>query len=68
MKDIKRYSLALPSSTYNKIKEVAQEEEKTILQIFKEFLKIGLYVYECQKEGKRVVIEDGKKRKEIFIL
>ena len=62
MTDKKRYNLTLPVSLYEKVKEIASENDSTILNVIKMFIKIGIKLYNSDKNGSEVIIRDENGR------
>ncbi len=67
MSEEKRYNLALPEEMFNRVKEIADAEHTTFLEVLKRFIKLGFKVYDAYIQGKEFIIRDGDKEKEVII-
>lgn len=55
------YSLSLPSEVLDEIKRVADKEETSILQVLRNFIKLGLAYYRMrdQDPNTQIIIRQG---------
>ena len=65
---IKRYNLSIPKDLYDEVQSMADEEETTVLEIFKRLMKIGFVLYKKQREPDIhfIIRENGKDDKEVI--
>ena len=65
----KRYTLVLPEALYDEVEKIAQDEETTVIEIIRRFIKLGLLAMELQASPSgALIIREGDKEREIFIL
>jgi len=66
---VKRYSLNLPCDVYDKVKEVADENDTSVMELLKRFIKLGLVAAEVEKdENSELIIRQNGKDKELMIM
>ncbi len=66
--ELKRYNLVLPTELYNDIKQAADKENTTVVDLLRKFIKIGLLVLETQEEpGSALIIREGDTEQQILI-
>jgi hypothetical protein len=65
----KRYNLVLPSNLYEEVQAVADEQNTSIPDLLKRFIKIGLLVAKLSRSPDTTLIirEGGKERELVFI-
>jgi len=64
-----RYNLVLPKDVYEEVKTVARERNTSVLEVFKQFIRIGLMVVAIGKSpDKHLIIREGEQEREIIIL
>ena len=59
-KERKRYNLVLPTEVYEKVKQIAEEEDTSVLELMKKFIKLGLLAVEVEKDEDSELILRGK--------
>ncbi len=66
----KRYSLALPAPLYEELKKVADEEDKSVVEVLRQYIRLGLYVTKMQKTSDKYlcVTRDGEPLERIVVL
>jgi hypothetical protein len=45
----KRYNLVLPEEMFNEVKRVADEQQTSMVEVIRKFIKLGLMVFEMQE-------------------
>jgi hypothetical protein len=65
----KRYNLVLPSHLYEEVQTVANEQNTSIPELLKRFIKIGLLVAKLSQSPDTTLIirEGGKEREVVFV-
>ena len=65
----KRYNLVLPSHLYEEVQIVANEQNTSIPDLLKRFIKIGLLVAKLSQSPDTTLIirEGGKEREVVFV-
>jgi hypothetical protein len=65
----KRYNLVLPSHLYEEVQTVANEQNTSIPDLLKRFIKIGLLVAKLSQSPDTTLIirEGGKEREVLFV-
>jgi len=64
-----RYNLVLPKDVYEAVKAVARDRNTSVLEVFKQFIRIGLMVVAIDKSpDKHLIIREGEQEREIIIL
>lgn len=57
--DVTRYNLSLPSPLMESLQKMADDECTTVLEIIRKFIKLGIILIESQKNGGKVILEQG---------
>jgi len=69
MAKTRRYNLVIPEDLFAKVQELAEEEQTTVVEIFRRFTKLGLLATEIQKKpDAALVLKEGDQEKHILIL
>lgn len=69
MAKTKRYNLVIPEDLFDKVRQVAEEEQTTVVEIFKRFTKLGLLATEIQKNpDAALIVKEGDQEKQLLIL
>ncbi len=65
----KRYNLVLPTHLYEEIQSLANEQDTSVLDLLKRFIKIGLLVAKLSQSPDNALIirEGGKEREVVFV-
>ena len=65
---IKRYNLGIPEDLYQEVRDMADAEATTVLEIFKRLMKVGLVLYKKQKDPNTcfIIREKGKDDREVI--
>ncbi len=65
----KRYNLILPTSLFDQIELLADDESASILEMLKRFIKIGLMITTlAQSPDTKVIIREGDRERELVFL
>ena len=65
VKGVKRYQLVLPNSLYVRVAQAAEEQDITVVQLLRAYIKLGLMVSEAEKHpGAELILRtpDGEKQ------
>ena len=63
-----RYNLDLPTDTYNKLKEIAAEEETSIANLLRRATGLLIYIRSIRDDpGARLLVERGGETQELVI-
>jgi hypothetical protein len=66
---LKRYNLVLPQDLFDEIKEVADNEGTTVVEVIRKFVKLGLIAVKIQNEpGSALIIREGDSEQQLLIL
>lgn len=65
---MKRYNLTIPDELFNKMEEVAANEQTSVVDILKRYIKVGLLVDEVRSNGGKLLIRENNVDREIVIL
>lgn len=66
---VKRYNLVLPNSLFDEVQALANEENVSILELLKRFIKIGLVVTKLsQSPNASFIIREGERERELVLL
>lgn len=49
-KQQKRYNLVLPEGLFNRVQELADEEETSVVELLRKFIKLGLLAVDIEKD------------------
>ena len=66
LKGQKRYSLVLPEDLFNKVKEIADSRQTTVVDIIRKFMTLGLIA--TQDDVTLFIKQEGKEVRELLIL
>ena len=64
---IKRYNLVLPEALYNDVQALAKNENVSVLELLKRFIKIGLVLTKISPDASIIIREGGKERELILL-
>lgn len=65
----KRYNLVLPSPLFEEVQTLANEQNTSVLELLKRFIKIGLLVAKLsQSPNTAVIIREGDKEREVLFM
>lgn len=68
-KKVKRYNLVLPNSLFDEVQILANDENISILELLKRFIKIGLLVTKlAQSPNVSLILREGDRERELVLL
>jgi len=65
LKGVKRYQLVLPNALYARVQQAAEDQDVTVVQLLRAYIKLGLMVSEAEKQpGTELILrtQDGEKQ------
>lgn len=66
---VKRYNLVLPNSLFDEVQALADDENTSVLELLKRFIKIGLIVTKLsQSSNASLVLREGDRERELVLL
>lgn len=69
MSDPKRFNLTMPMETFEELEAISQTDGRTVVDVIRRFISLGMLIREIQARGAEVLIrEEGKEDKLIVIL
>ena len=70
MKDkTKRYNLVLPQPLFDELQKIADERHSTVLEVLKQFIRLGLLVSKTEMSpGARVIVREGERERELMLI
>lgn len=64
----KRYNLVIPEELFNEVKNVADKQGTTTVEVIRKFIRIGLLAEKTQSEpGSALIIREGDTERQILI-
>lgn len=67
--DVKRYNLALPRSLFEEVERIAKEEQTTVVDVLRRYVKLGLIASRLENTPDAALfIREGNKEREIVFL
>ena len=67
--DSKRYNLVIPRELFEKVEEIARENQATVIEILKRFIKLGLIASEVERDPEaKFLIREGETEREVVFL
>ncbi len=68
-KKTKRYSLVFPESLFEEMQQVADDEQVTLIELFRKYVKLGLIVTKMKDNPDiSFVIREGNREREILLI
>ncbi len=65
----KRYNLVLPQPLFDELQSVADERHATVLEVLKQYIRLGLLVSKAEKSPDvSVVIREGERERELMLI
>lgn len=65
----KRYNLALPEDMFDKLQQIADEQDATILDVIKKCIKVGLLAYQTENNpDSALIIREGDLERQILMI
>ncbi len=66
---VKRYNLVLPMDLFNAIQQIADEEQTTVVEMLRRFIKLGLIAIDIARDpNSKLIIREGNRDQEILLL
>lgn len=66
---VKRYNLALQQSLYDELRQEADRQGITFVELARKFFRIGLIVTKAQSDsGATIIIQDEGREKEVIFI
>lgn len=66
---VKRYNLVIPQELFQEVKEIADKEQTTVLEIFRRFIKLGIFVSSMQdRPDSSLILREGDSETRIVFL
>jgi hypothetical protein len=66
---LKRYNLVLPEEMFSEVKRVADEQQTSVAEVIRKFIKLGLMVIEIQETtGLTLVVKKEDEEQKIIVL
>lgn len=66
---VKRYNMALPFELYTELREVANQEHTSVVELIRKFIKLGLIVLRIERDpDAKIIIHDSKGKRELQML
>jgi hypothetical protein len=67
--NMKRYNLVLPNNLYDEVQALANDENVSVLELLKRFIKIGLVVTKLnQSPNASLIIREGDRERELVFI
>jgi hypothetical protein len=64
---VKRYNLVIPEPLFNEVQQLADEENTTVVDLFRRFIKLGLMVAKITRTPDTAfIIKEGDREREII--
>jgi hypothetical protein len=68
-KNLKRYNMVLPEPLYLELQDAAKQNDITIVELLRRFIKLGLIVHKVSKDpGAAFLIRTGDTEREVLFL
>ena len=65
----KRYNMVLPQPLFDEIQRIADERHSTVLEVLKQFIRLGLLVSKAEKSlDAAVIIREGDRERELMLI
>lgn len=65
----KRYNLIMSQFLFDELQAIADERHSTVLEVIKQFMRLGLFVFRVGKSSEAaVIIREGDREREIVLL
>jgi hypothetical protein len=66
---LKRYNLALPPELFERLQAVAREQNTTVVEVLRRFIKLGLIATEIEKRpDAKLIIREGEAETQILLI
>lgn len=68
-KRVKRYNLVLPEDLFDELQAVADQEQTTVVDVIRKFIKLGLLVVQADKSpDSKIIIREGETERELIFV
>lgn len=64
---MKRYNFALPEELYNELQAIADKQSVSVVDVIRQFIKLGLFVNKLSQTSKLLVRENNVDKEVILI-
>ena len=66
---LRRYNLVLPEALFDEIKQIADRQQTTVVEIIRRFMKLGLLATQIEEapESELIIRENGAEQKIILL-
>jgi hypothetical protein len=65
----KRYNLVLPQPLFDELQAIADERHSTVLEVIKQFLRLGLLVSQAERSSTTaVILREGARERELMLV
>ena len=65
----KRYNMVLPQPLFDELQIIADERHSTVLEVLKQFIRLGLLVSKTEKSpDAAVIIREGDRERELMLI
>jgi hypothetical protein len=65
----KRYNLVMPQALFDELQTIADERHSTVLEVMKQFIRLGLLVSKAEKASDAtVIIREGERERELMLI
>ena len=69
LKGVKRYSLVLPERLFDEVQEIADNQNTSVLEVIRKFIKLGLVVSRVvEKPDTALILREGEIEREILLI
>ncbi len=65
----KRYTLVIPEDLYQAVERLASDEQTSVVELLRRFIKLGLLITRVQQDPHgAVILREGSRERELIIL
>jgi hypothetical protein len=65
----KRYNLALPSDLFDEVQKIADNQQTTVVEVLRKFIKLGLVVAKLENDpDAALIIREGNTERKVLLL
>ena len=65
----KRYNMVIPQPLFDELQMMADERHSTVLEVLKQFIRLGLLVSKAEKSpDAAVIIREGDRERELMLI
>lgn len=67
--EMKRYNLSIPETLFDQVKELADREGTSVLDVFRKFIKLGLFIEKVKDNPETsFILREGEKETFVEII